>query len=209
MTAVTSRVQLRLPDLLLFTGLALLEFFGISLAAFRIAGGVLLFLLGLEMVREDFTAAFADPAGPMIEGSDPRLYARRSFERLVVPFAMPLLIGPGAISTVIIYAGEAERFGSGSGLGVGAIAGSCVAVLLTFWLAGPISRRAGPRRHGDRGPRAGLVLCAMAVQFMIIGVQRATSLDRPRSNPYAGADHPYSTTAVSSAPLRCASPRRG
>ena len=106
-----------------FTGLALLEFFGISLAAFRIAGGVLLFLLGLEMAREDFTAVFADPDGAMVEGSDPRIYARRSFERLIVPFAMPLLIGPGAISTAIIYAGEAERFGVyGAGLGVGAIA---------------------------------------------------------------------------------------
>ena len=170
-----------------FTGLALLEFFGISLAAFRIAGGVLLFLLGLEMVREDFTAAFADPAGPMVEGSDPRLYARRSFERLVVPFAMPLLIGPGAISTVIIYAGEAERFGLyGSGLGVGAIAAVCLALLLTFWLAGPISRRLGRIGTAIVVRVLGLVLCAMAVQFLIIGLSEATVgwIDPAAANPY-------------------------
>src|SRR3990167_6603544 len=38
-------------------------------------------------------------------------HARKRFERMIVPFAMPLLIGPGAISTVIIYASEAKRFG--------------------------------------------------------------------------------------------------
>ena len=170
-----------------FTGLALLEFFGISLAAFRIAGGVLLFLLGLEMAREDFTAAFADPEGAMVEGSDPRLYARRSFERLIVPFAMPLLIGPGAISTVIIYAGEAQRFGLyGSGLGVGAMAGVCVALLLTFWLAGPISRRLGRIGTAIVVRVLGLVLCAMAVQFVIAGVNDSThNVIRPAvAQPY-------------------------
>ena len=89
-----------------FSGLALLEFFGISLPAFRIAGGVILFLMGLEMARDDFTAMFADAAeGAESEGA--RAYARRRFERLVVPFAMPLLIGPGAISSVVIFASEA------------------------------------------------------------------------------------------------------
>ena len=46
-----------------FSGLALLDFFGISLPAFRIAGGVILFLMGLEMARDDFTATFAEAAG--------------------------------------------------------------------------------------------------------------------------------------------------
>ena len=76
-----------------FTGLSLLAFFGISLPAFRIAGGIILFLLGLEMARDDFTATFASAAeGPETEG---RGNARRRFERMIVPFAMPLLIGPG------------------------------------------------------------------------------------------------------------------
>ena len=175
-----------------FTGLGLLEFFGISLAAFRAAGGVLLFLLGLEMAREDFTAAFADPAGPMAEGSDPRIYARRSFERLIVPFAMPLLIGPGAISTVIIYAGEAERFGLyGAGMGVAAIAAVCVALVLTFWLAGPISRRLGRVGTAIVVRVLGLVLCALAVQFIIIGLGEATVgwVSPAAVNPYAGGGH--------------------
>src|SRR6201995_2947397 len=45
-----------------FSGLSLLTFFGISLPAFRIAGGVILFMLGLKMVNDDFTASFASAA---------------------------------------------------------------------------------------------------------------------------------------------------
>jgi len=103
-----------------FSGLSLLAFFGISLPAFRIAGGIILFLLGLEMARDDFTATFT----AMAEGDDnPRGRAGRKFERLIVPFAMPLLIGPGAISSVVIYASEAKAFGlGGAAIGVAVIA---------------------------------------------------------------------------------------
>src|ERR1700761_1375936 len=73
------------------SGLSILRFFGVSLEAFRIAGGILLFLLGIDMARNDFTTRFADAgeAGPVSTSA----YARARFERLVVPFAMPLLIG--------------------------------------------------------------------------------------------------------------------
>jgi len=143
------------------------------------------------MAREDFTAVFADPDGAMVEGSDPRIYARRSFERLIVPFAMPLLIGPGAISTAIIYAGEAERFGLyGAGLGVGAIAAVCTALLLTFWLAGPISRRLGRIGTAVVVRVLGLVLCALAVQFLIVGLSEATVgwIDPAAAVPYGVAE---------------------
>jgi multiple antibiotic resistance protein len=75
-----------------FTGVGLLAFFGISMPAFRIAGGIILFILGLDMVRDDFTTMFAD-AAEGIEGQSARVYAKQRFERLIVPFAMPLLIG--------------------------------------------------------------------------------------------------------------------
>ncbi|MFY7853120.1 MAG: MarC family protein, partial [Brevundimonas sp.] len=93
-----------------FTGLWLLQFFGISLAAFRIAGGILLLLLGLDMTRSDFLTMFADKDA-VADAQDVRGYAQRRFKRLIVPFAMPLLIGPGAISTIIIQAGEAQKIG--------------------------------------------------------------------------------------------------
>jgi multiple antibiotic resistance protein len=153
-----------------FSGLALLEFFGISLPAFRIAGGVILFLMGLEMARDDFTAMFSDAAeGAETEGA--RAYARRRFERLVVPFAMPLLIGPGAISSVVIFASEAKRFGlQGMAAGVGVITAVSVVTMLCFWLTPVISRLLGRIGLTIIVRVLGLILCAMAVQFIIVGV---------------------------------------
>ena len=78
-----------------FTGVGLLQYFGISMPAFRIAGGIMLFLLGLEMARDDFTAKFEPAAGPgdLEAVKNPGRYARKHFERLIVPFGMPLSEG--------------------------------------------------------------------------------------------------------------------
>ena len=158
-----------------FTGLGLLQFFGISLPAFRIAGGILLLLLGLDMAREDMTAAFSNPSEEH-EAVDARGYARRSFERMVVPFAMPLLIGPGAISAVIIYAGEANRFGLfGSAVSVVVMGALAVAILIAFVLTPLITRVLGRVGMTITVRVSGLILTAMAVQFVLIGLHDATS----------------------------------
>ena len=156
------------------TGLKLLEYFGISLPAFRIAGGILLLLLGLDMTRGNLSMAVDDPTAEH-EAVDARGYARRSFERLVAPFAIPLLIGPGAISATIIYAGEAQQYGlAGQAAGVGAIVAVAGSILLTFLLTPLISRALGRVGMTITVRLAGLILCAMAVQFLIVGVNEAT-----------------------------------
>lgn len=171
-----------------FSGLALLAFFGISLAAFRIAGGVILFLLGLEMARDDFTATFAEAA----DAPDPRArgrgYARQRFERMIVPFAMPLLIGPGAISTVVIYASQGRALGlAGAAVGVAVILAVSACTLAAF-LATPLVTRLLGRIGLTIVVRVlGLILCAMAVQFILGGVAESTQgLIRPEAaTPYA------------------------
>ncbi|MEO8113651.1 MAG: MarC family protein [Phenylobacterium sp.] len=151
-----------------FSGLSLLTFFGISLPAFRIAGGVILFMLGLEMARDDFTATFAEAAEGAPSPGDKRTYARRRFERMIVPFAMPLLIGPGAISTVVIYASQARQFGlQGAAIGVGVIAAVAVATLLSFLATPLITRILGKIGLTIIVRVLGLILCAMAVQFIL------------------------------------------
>jgi multiple antibiotic resistance protein len=156
-----------------FTGLGLLQFFGISLAAFRIAGGILLLLLGLDMTRGDFLKSFADndtDSDPL----DVRGYARRRFQRLVVPFAMPLMIGPGAISTIIIQAGEASKIGyQGQVAGMVAIVAACIATFLCFALTGPISRILGEIGMSIIVRVLGLILCALAIQFILLGLSEA------------------------------------
>ena len=152
----------------------MLKFFGISLPAFRIAGGVLLFLLGLDMARGDFADAMAEP-DLVGEPLSTRVYARLGFARLVVPFAVPLLIGPGAISTAVIYASETHRFGfAGLGAGLGVIAAVSATIVVSFWLTGLISRALGRIGMTIVVRVLGLILCAMAVQIIIIGVAAAT-----------------------------------
>ncbi len=121
-----------------FSGLGLLTFFGISLPAFRIAGGV--------------------------------------------------LIGPGAISTVIIYASQAKQYGlPGAALGIGAIAAVSVATLLSFLATPLIGRILGKIGLSIIVRVLGLILCAMAVQFLLAGIADSThGLIRPEAAaPYA------------------------
>ena len=173
--------------LFFFTGVSLLKFFGISLPAFRIAGGIILFLMGLQMARDDM----AHTGGGRLEdvALSGRAFVRQRFERMIVPFAMPLLIGPGAISTAVIYASQARAYGlSGLASGVGAIGAVSVATLLSF-LATPLITRLLGRIGLTVVVRVlGLILCALAVQFILAGLAESTAgFIRPGvANPYGG-----------------------
>ena len=169
------------------TGLARLRFFGISLAAFRIAGGVLLFLLGLDMTSGSMATNLADGTHSA-SGLSARDYALAGFERLVVPFTIPLLIGPGAISTAVIYAGEAGRLGlAAQAAGIGVIFAVALSILASFWFAGLINRLLGRVGTIIVIRVLGLILCALAVQFIMEGVADATvGLVTPlAARPYA------------------------
>jgi len=156
-----------------FTGVGLLVFFGISLPAFRIAGGLILFLLGLQMARDDYTSAFADAADTGV--GDSSTYVRRRFERMIVPFAMPLLIGPGAISTAIIYASQAKPYGfTGAMVGVAVIAAVSVSTFLGFAATPVLTRLLGKIGMTIVVRVLGLILCAMAVQFILAGLADST-----------------------------------
>jgi multiple antibiotic resistance protein len=156
------------------TGLSVLKFFGISLPAFRLAGGVLLFLMGLDMARGDMADVLQE-AAEETETLSIRAYARKRFEGLIVPFAMPLLIGPGAISTAVIYAGEAGRMGwTGWTSGVAVIGAIALTILVSFWMTGWISRVLGRIGMVIVVRVLGLILCAMAVQFILAGLADST-----------------------------------
>src|SRR5690242_19515031 len=91
--------------LFLLAGTALLNFFGITLDAFRIAGGVLLLLIGIKTIARDPAnkardLTIASEVGELSE-------AQSVYGQIVVPLAMPLLVGPGVIANLILYAGEA------------------------------------------------------------------------------------------------------
>ena len=156
--------------LFLFAGTALLKFFGITLDAFRIAGGILLLLIGIRTVAHDAANKAKDLAvvsevGELIE-------AESVYGQIVVPLAMPLLVGPGVIANLILYAGEAWQRRSAKlswGL-VGVTVGVSVLTLLIL-LSGRFLRRF----LGDVGLNIatrilGLLVASIGVQFVIAGL---------------------------------------
>ncbi|MEO8812978.1 MAG: MarC family protein [Caulobacteraceae bacterium] len=168
------------------TGIGVLRFFGISMPAFRIAGGILLLFLGLDMARGDLLHSFAD-SGVETKPLTTRAYAAQRFESLIVPFGIPLLIGPGAISSAVIYAEEGRRFGpAGLAIGLGVIAAVCVLIVVAFWLTNVISRVLGKVGMVIVVRVLGLILCAMAVQFMLTGLAGSTIglMRRDTASPY-------------------------
>jgi multiple antibiotic resistance protein len=148
--------------LFLFVGEAVLGFIGISMDAFRIAGGILLFLTALDMLFQRRQARRADNAA---EGQ-----AEHQDDPSVFPLAMPLIMGPGAITTIILLAGNAT-----SAADFGAIAGVLMAVLLiTFlaFLAAPmIERGLGKTGLNIVTRLLGMLLAALAVQFVLDGLR--------------------------------------
>ncbi len=184
-----------------FAGLSILQFFGISMDAFRIAGGLLLFLMGLQMAQGDFMETFAH-AEEVKSGGDPttgvqplghRETAKKSFEKLVVPFAFPLMVGPGTISTVIIQAGVAQDLGPlGVVIGVLAILTTAVAILVSLLLSNTISRIFGRVGMVVVVRVLGLILCALSVQIIISSIGAIT-----QDIILPSAAHPYENTGHS------------
>jgi multiple antibiotic resistance protein len=141
-----------------------LGFIGISIPAFRIAGGILLFLTALDMLFERRT-----------QRREGHSHAEADHDPSVFPLAMPLIAGPGAIATVILLVGQA----GGGMAGMATVMGLMLAVIaLTFALlliATPIERALGRTGTMVITRLLGMLLAALSVQFVIDGV-RGTGL---------------------------------
>jgi MarC family membrane protein len=155
--------------LLLFAlgGAAFLQLMGISLEAFRIFGGLLLFLLALEMVfaRESGTRTSSDEAAE----------SRRRADISVFPLAFPFIAGPGALATILLWFGRVELPGQ-TGLFAGLIAAAALVlaiVLALLWVAEPLMRVIGVTGANVASRILGVILGALAVQFVLDGLRQA------------------------------------
>jgi multiple antibiotic resistance protein len=143
-------------------GEPLIGFLGISLPAFRIAGGLLLFVIAFEMVfalREQRKSTAAQTA---VERDDLRHVA-------VFPLAIPLITGPGAISATILLASQAHSFGAMATL-LAVIVVLIAACLAVFLLATDLERILGDTGRIVVSRLLGLILAALAVQFVADGI---------------------------------------
>lgn len=144
-------------------GEPLLRFFGISLASFRVGGGILLLLMAVAMLHARHSCIQQAP-GETREAEEKESAA-------VVPLAIPLLAGPGAISTVIIYSHKATTW-----LDTTLLMLASLAVAGTVWialrLASVIGAALGKTGINIVTRLMGLMLAAVAVEFIAAGVSQ-------------------------------------
>jgi multiple antibiotic resistance protein len=147
-------------------GTSIFGLFGITMPAFRIAGGLILWLVAMDMLHGARTTQ---------EGSPEISEATVKDDVAITPLAMPMLAGPGAISTVMVLSGQAT-----TPLQTFVVYASILLALLIAW----ITLRAAEGlvlRIGQTGIRVmtrimGLLLAAIAVQFVITGAKDALNL---------------------------------
>ncbi|MEM9639329.1 MAG: MarC family protein [Pseudomonadota bacterium] len=138
-------------------GEALLAFIGISMPAFRVAGGILLFLTALDMLFERRTKRREDKQDE--DREDPSVF----------PLAIPLIAGPGAIASVILLMGQRPGW-EGAALVLGATAIVMIIVVAFFLASGVIERALGKTGVTVVTRLLGMLLAALSVQFVLDGL---------------------------------------
>ncbi len=161
--AIALRACLIAAGLLLLFGLAgesILTFIGISMPAFRIAGGILLFLTALDMLFERRTQRREN------QTADP------DHDPSVFPLATPLIAGPGAIATMILLTGQAGGDWMATGLVIGLMLSVVLISFLFFLAAAPLERVLGRTGNLVVTRLLGMLLAALSVQFVIDGIRQ-------------------------------------
>ena len=146
-------------------GLQILEFFSISLQSFQVGGGLLLLISAMNMLNAQPAEAKSN-THELEEGAEK---AATGSSIAVVPLTIPLLTGPAAMSTVVIYADRAESVWQHAALvGYGVVIAA--ATFVCFSLADPIARVLGKTGINVMTRLMGLILAALAVEVMANGL---------------------------------------
>jgi multiple antibiotic resistance protein len=158
--------------LLLFAafGDALLHLFGISLAALRTAGGILLLLIAIDMV-------FARPSGGVTTTEEENREATAKHDISVFPLATPLIAGPGAMGATILLVANAEGDWQIIGLVVASLVAMLALTCLLMLVAAQIQRLFGITGLHVISRVFGVLLAALAVQFIFDGIASSGLLD--------------------------------
>lgn len=142
-----------------FIGQLVLDFFGISIGSFQIAGGLLLLIVALQLMKHD------DPL-PAEDNKDKSLSA----SQVVVPLAIPLLAGPGAFSTVIVFSFRNDSF-----IHLLILSGCLLVLGGIVWFALRMANRfmhfLSPLAISIVNKIMGLIMAAIAVEFIANGVK--------------------------------------
>jgi len=143
-------------------GKPMLKALGISLASFRIAGGIMLFFIALDMVFEKRTQRREERAHS-VEGAE---------DISVFPMAIPMIAGPGSIATAMLMVSRADSL-SDIAIVLAAMTAVILLTLLALLAAAPLMRLAGERIEAMITRLLGVILAALAAQFVIDGLRQS------------------------------------
>nr|WP_258571018.1 MarC family protein [Flavimaribacter sediminis] len=155
---------------ILLIGEEILAFFGISIPGFQITGGVVIFGLGLSLIQSDDSEPASDQAAPAEDRP------RRNIA--VVPMAIPIMLGPGAITTIIVFT-QLMNDTSELVTMVPVVLLISVMVWLGLLFADVISRTLGDTVINIVTRIMGLILAAVAVEMLVAGVVAFAKLHFP------------------------------
>jgi multiple antibiotic resistance protein len=146
-------------------GRPMLQALGISLASFRIAGGIMLFFIALDMVFERRTER-REKRAEEIEGTP------EAEDISVFPMAIPMITGPGSIASAMLWVSRAERIAE-IAVVLAAITTVMAITLLTLLAAGPLMRMIGEKVEAMITRILGVILAALAAQFVVDGLKQS------------------------------------
>ena len=146
-------------------GRPLLQGLGISLASFRIAGGIMLFFIALDMVFERRTER-REKRAEAIEGTP------EAEDISVFPMAIPMITGPGSIASAMLWISRAENIAE-IAIVLVAITVVMLITLATLLAAGPLMRLIGEKMEAMITRILGVILAALAAQFVIDGLKQS------------------------------------
>ena len=146
-------------------GRPLLNGLGISLASFRIAGGIMLFFIALDMVFERRTER-REKRAEAIEGTP------EAEDISVFPMAIPMITGPGSIASAMLWVSRAEGIASVTVV-LAAITTVMLITMGTLLAAGPLMRLIGEKVEAMITRILGVILAALAAQFVIDGLKQS------------------------------------
>lgn len=141
----------------------LLNALGITLDSFRVAGGIMLFIIALEMVFEKRTQRREDRAQEINDDDEVE-------DVSVFPMAMPMIAGPGSIATIMLLFNEYSTLEEHLVIG-GALVSVLLLTLLALLAAGPLLKLLGQRLETVITRLLGVLLAALAAEFVIAGLK--------------------------------------
>ena len=143
-------------------GRSLLHALGITLASFRLAGGIMLFIIALEMVFERRTRRREERASNVEQAEDISVF----------PMAIPMIAGPGSIATAMLLTSRAEGVAE-TLIVLGAMLLVIALTLAALLAAGPLMRLIGAKIEAMITRMLGVILAALAAQFVVDGIRQS------------------------------------